>query len=359
MKRALLAGLLTACRELPEVTSEGKHVRLAADPEFELCGGTMVHIDEFVARLSAEFGIDPPTGEDRPLGYWLRTDDFQDRSGCAEGTACQSRGTFYAWWMPANHEIVHAVLEPFGSTLPLLSEGLAVAYQGLDTAYDPGTTSLNLDIAPLVAIRRSIDLLHTKNGYRRAGNYVALLIERHGPAAVLRLVSLVDWNASEDEIDRAFRDALGVSLDDTLKDYERSVRYCSQQEYDKKLIECAAPELTWRDGRISEYRVIACEQDDAVGPYTGDTVVVFRTLKIAESGFYAIESFGDGSANRIVLHQCGGCETDEGFAVLAGEPARTEWLNAGTYSVRLLGSAHVPTSIGLRIAPQSGAPGLP
>ncbi|WAS90045.1 hypothetical protein [Nannocystis punicea] len=352
MRRALLLGLLAAaCRDLPDVTAAGEHVLIAADPELEMCGGSMAHLDEFIARLCAEFGIEPPTGDDRPLGYWLRIEDFKARTRCAEGSACMRNGTFYAWWMPATHEVVHAVLFPYGRTLPLLAEGVAVAYQGLGAEVGEGNVSLDLDIAPLIAIRRSHDLLHTKDGYIRAGNYVAFLVERYGAAAVLQLMTLVDPMADEAELDHAFRVALGVSLEQTIEGYRSQPRYCSQLSYDAKLIECAAPELTWQGGRIAEYRALACEQEDVVGPLEGGAAAVFRTLQIDEAGWYILEFFGDAPSNRLSLRPCGGCDHEDDIALHAGEPARREWLPAGVYSVRLLGPTSARTSVGVRITP--------
>jgi hypothetical protein len=89
-------------------------------------------MDDFVARLSAEFSRPAPTGADRLRFYWLEADGFHARSGCpATATACSRKAESFARTIPLDHELVHGVAHPLGVPLPLFAEGLAVAYEGL------------------------------------------------------------------------------------------------------------------------------------------------------------------------------------------------------------------------------------
>lgn len=347
----LACALVCACRELPDVTHEGQHIRIAVDPGLELCAGSVAHMDEFVARLSVELGLDVPTGDDRLLAYWLERDDFVARSPCPERVGgCARNGVFYAMGMPENHEFVHTVAAPL-SSLSFFNEGLAVAYEGLGGLIDTDEAPVLGPIEPLLRIPSGVELGRTENGYVRAGAFVAFLLENYGIEAYSRATADIDKGADDDDIDRAFQAAFGASLTELTAEFNIASNRCAQPAYDAKLLECAAPELEWRDGRIVEHRPIACDEPDAVGPYAGNVVVVFHTVTIPEPGEYSVELFGDSTANKLALRSCGRCGSTPTLALRAGDPAKTVRLAAGRHSLRLFGAVDHRTSLGLRITP--------
>ncbi|WP_434421027.1 hypothetical protein [Nannocystis pusilla] len=346
----LLGLAFAACFELPEPTHHGAHVVIAADPGFELCGGTHAHMDAFVAALSAEFGLTPPTGDDRFTFYLLDADELHERNICPdEAAACASNGNSYNPYAPLDHELVHNVAGPLGDPLPLFSEGLAEAFEGLgDAAPETGGRSF-LPIRDLVGLTTGVQLIRA-GGYSTAGAFTTYLIRRHGLDAYLRLYAAVGPLETARGLDDLFREELGVSLDDSISAFELTMARCTRQEGDAKLLECAAPELEWSGGRLLHHRSLGCDQDDAVGPYSQGSAVVFHTVTVPADGDYVVTVIGDDPRSRVDLQPCSICR-DEGVGVAAGEPPRTVALAAGRHSLRLHGPASIRTSVGVGIEP--------
>lgn len=350
MRSALLpivASALAGCLlDLPEVSDEGAHVVIAADPGLDLCAGSIAHMDAFVAALSDAFALAPPAGEDRFTFYWLTPEGFHDRTLCPrEASACAYFGKSFTPYAPHDHELVHNVAEAFGYPRPIFTEGLAVAFEGLaDGAPDEGHGLL--DVRGLLGFTTGVQLGRA-GGYPTAGAFTGFLIQRHGLEAYLRMYAAVGPLESEGGIDTIFREELGASLDESIAEFEQEPP-CTRPARDAKLVECSAPALEWAGDRLTLHRAIACEQEDAVGPFTSGSAIVFYTVEIAEAGDYAIAVLGDDPANRVSLQPCTIC-SDDGVAVDAGEPPRTFALAAGRHSVRLHGPTDTRTSVGLRI----------
>ena len=353
MKRSLLVLALATpgCLDLPEPNQFGAHVIVAADADLELCGGTLTHMDTFVSRLSHEFGLDPPTGDDRFLYHWL-VDDFHARSLCPKQShACARGDNSFNPDAPIDHELVHNVGFALGDPRPVFVEGLAVAFEGLADE-DEDAPASNIDVRGLLGLQTSVQLIEV-HGYSTAGGFVSFLVQRHGLDAFLRMYAAVDRRESERGIDTVFREEFGESLDDSIADFE-AMPPCSEASRDAKLLECSAPALAWEGDQLTLHRSIACDQDDAVGPYAGDSVVVLRTFDVPEAGDYVVEVFGDVAENRVNLDPCTICG-GPGATIRAAEPPRTLALAAGRHSLRLHGSASARTSLGLRIQ-RAGSP---
>lgn len=361
--------VLLGCQELPEVSEVGAHVEVAADPERTMCGGTLAHMDELVARASAEFSLAPPSGEERFRLYFLVDDEFFRRSGCpGYGYACARGPWSFTRSLPVNHELVHNVATAFGRSRPFFAEGLATVYEGLgerisgSALYGAGYG----EIQPELAIREFLTAPSSRElivggAYELAGAFVAFLIRRHGAGAFARAYEAIDYRASAARIDAVFREAFGESLDDSIAAFDATARGCTRAEYDVKLVECAAPELAWTGDVLVHHRTLACEQADAVGPYVGDSVLVFNTLEIAEAGGYELLALGEPAiatedlGGFVSLMPCAPCSGAERLRA-AGDDPETYWLEAGRYSVRLRGSSQTPTSIGLRLTRVPGFP---
>lgn len=363
IRRALLAcGLLLACNDLPDVTAVGMHVEVAADPGLTLCDGTLAHMDAFVARLSDELSLPAPVGADRFRLYWLEDAEFHRRTVCNElSSACAQGAESFTRELPVNHELIHNVTSSLGDPRPVFTEGLAVALEGLGAALavpsygiPPGENLPDLDLRDLMTEPTSVRLLEL-GAYPLAGAFVAFLIRNHGLDAFGHVYASLGYHASLTQIDRVFRDELGVSLDDSIDDFDATARGCIHNGYDAKLIECAAPELAWSRDVLVHHRSLDCDQDDVVGPYSGDSAVVFFTLEIPEAGGYELRvlgepaALGEGVQSAVSLMPCTPCSGLEQTAY-AGLPPPTSWFEPGRYSVRFRGPASTPTSIGLRLA---------
>lgn len=347
----LVVGLGSAC-DLPDVTIEGTHVRIAADPGLELCAGSLAQMDDFIVRVSMEFGVDPPTGNERFLFYWLDEDGFYERSHCTAGhPGCERDGIIYSMSAPLNHEFVHMASHAFQHGPPFFNEGLAEAYEGLGSVRQAPTVRAD-DIGRSLYAERS----HFVD-YDAAAVFTSFLIARHGLDKYLAAYAALPREPSAESIDKVFREILEVSLEQSITEFEATYRPCSEAENDAKLIECAAPELTWDGSVLVHFRRLACGQEDAVGPYSGEALVVFRTIVIPSSGLYKVKVIGDmpgGAEERegaISLVPCGGCGTGPSAVVPAGGDGATLSLTAGRHSLRFHGSSKISTGIGLRIEP--------
>lgn len=337
--------------DLPGVTDEGVHVVVAVDPGLQLCGGSISNMDAFVAALSAEFSLPERIGDDRPVFYWLGREDFHGRTHCPKDTSCAFFGNAYSDQAPNNHELVHVVAEALGYPRPVFIEGLAVAFEGLadeapEEAKEPG------DVRGLLGFTTGVQVARA-GGYRTAGAFTSFLIQQHGLAAYLRVYEAVGPFESEGGIDAVFREEFGASLDDSIADFE-SEPACSRAGRDAKLLECSAPELAWEGDRISLHRSIACDQDDAVGPFGSGSAIVYYTVELAEAGDYEVAVIGDGPENHVTVTPCTICGGD-GVTIVADEDPRTIALDAGRYAVRLAGPADVRTSVGFRLRRAAGA----
>lgn len=360
MRAAALALLLAlpACIDLPEPSDFGAHVVVAADPGLELCGGTLAHMDEFVARLSAEFSLDPPTGDDRFTFYWLG-EEVHKRTPCPpEGLACAFLGASYSPHAPLNHELVHNVTEAFGHPRPLFSEGIAVAFEGLGADTVDHLSSSFLSVHDLLGLTTSRQLIHV-HGYATAGAFTSFLIRSHGLDAYLRVYAAMGPLETARGVDRLFREEFGVGFDDSVAAFEAAseTTTCSRFQRDARLLECAAPELEWDGDRLLLHRSIACDQDDAVGPYGDGSVVVFRTVEIPEDGDYRVHLLADHPDVRVSLTACAPCG-GLAEASAAGDSPSTIPLAAGRHSLRLHAPVGARGSVGLRIervaAPTAG-----
>lgn len=336
---------LVACGGLPEVTDEGVHIRVARDSSLVMCGGTVDHMDAFIALLSAELGVVPPTGDARYTYYWLEEEGFDERTPCPHQLGgCSFDDAVWMTSVPANHELVHAVAWQSGTPRPYFIEGLAVAYEGQlggpreDVKWGPAQATM------MASHSRWVD-------YATAGGFVRSVIDAHGAAAFMRFYAKVPFLGSRGRVEREFKDAFGESVDAAAARFDRD-KPCEDSGPSALLVECAAPEIVWDGRRFAEYRTVACEQDDVVGPYSGDTAAVFRTIDVPEDGEYEVTMFGEtltGEDDGVALYltPCGSCVGRETEVAVAG--TSTVRLTAGLYSLQLIGSAHGETSVGLKL----------
>ncbi len=363
MRRLTLIAALLGCG-LPEVQQEGAHVLLAADPGLEMCGDGLAHMDRFVALLSAELGRPPPTGDDRITYHWLRALDFDARTVCVqEHGGCAFGGQVYMTNAPYDHELVHAVAWPDGVSAPFFIEGLAVAYEyrvPSRSFYEYYEGFASETIPESLASRDAAWLPGLQ--YPLAGAFTAFLIERVGVAAYMRVYRRLQVADTPGLVSRVLEQELGVSLDQLAEEFEITRRRCEPTAFQRKLIECSAPEIAWDGVTWASYRTLDCDQPDVVGPFGVDTIVVDHTIVVPEDATYALTVIGDAVtrdgevANSVEITRCGGCEgfTEMGAstgqsATVALQSTTVAVLPAGLYSLRLHGPASVATGIGVRL----------
>lgn len=339
--------VLLACDRLPEPHLEGQHIRLGASPGHEPCAGNLAHMDRFISLLAAELGVTPPTGDDRFTFYWLDQDDFLDLAPCPrEVTACAVFGTVYSRAAMLDHELVH--LLDYG-TATFFGEGFAVAYEGLGADVMGG-------LPPRVG-RRDIwgsllSVLWFGVDYDDAGAFVAYLLDRHGLAKFQAALPRFPMLASRAGIDRVFREQFGVSLEDSVADFMDGREACPHIAYDRKLMECDVPRIAWDGRHHAEYRRLAADEPDAVGPFGASDLMVLRGIDIPEDGTYDLDIIADLRADSrppytrptLTLVGCGGCDDEPVFHAITGRQ-RVE-LRAGRHALRL----HSSTAADIRVA---------
>ncbi|WAS98900.1 hypothetical protein [Nannocystis punicea] len=344
----LLLAALAACDALPEPRFEGKHIRLGTSPGLEPCAGNLAHMDQFVARMAAEMGVAAPTGDDRFTFYWLTHDDYLAHSPCPrEVTACTVVDTIYSHAAMLDHELVHLFAYDSSS---FFGEGFAVAYEGLDGLI------LDHGEAPPPAGRRDVwssmlSVLWFGVNYDTAGAFVADLLDRHGLPAVQAALPKLPLVPSRAGIDRIFRDEFGVPLADSVAAFTAERESCPKVAYDRKLMECDAPRIAWDGARHAEYRRLAADEPDAIGPFGSDGLLVLRSVDIPADGAYELEIVVDPRADNPVIFAeptlslvgCGRC--DDPPAAFATTSRRRVELRAGRYSLRLHGSTRADTRV--------------
>jgi len=319
---------------LPGVDSEGLHVRVAADPGLELCGGTLTHMDAFVARVAEEFGVAAPTGDDRIEYFWLAKEDYAKRSGCPmNSSGCARSGKkVYSFTAPLDHEYVHALAARWGRMPPFFEEGLATAFEGLGTGisfeqeYPPshGPSRGALEEAMLATSPDSVN-------YAAAGSFIHYLVQTHGTGTTLRTITGLARDAGSGDIDAAFRAGFGVSVSDSITGFEAFIKKCPLDRT-AMLLECDAPTIAWDGHEFAEFREIGCEQEDVVGPFYGDRLMTMRTLEVREGGVFAIQVIGGTAA--ILFAECGGCGPRQTVRRIDGMAAIE--LSVGLYSLRVV-----------------------
>lgn len=351
---------LSAC-EGPLEVFEGEHVVVRAEPGFDLCGGTMAHMDEFVARMAAEMQQAPPTGEERIEFRWYPGEHGASLPCSNSEFGCARGDEVFSVLMPHNHELVHALASVHARrVLPFFAEGLAEAYQGLYWQAD------GLPSSTLGQSQRVWDTLGDDPAALdlTSVGFVRLLVQQHGMAKFLAAYSRLSRRSSATEVDEVLQAVLGVSLDESIAALEALPADCTAPQLEAKLLECSAPTLEWDDSRLAVFRALDCSQDDAVGPYDGDHLQVLHTLEVREPGSFALRAIAERpdsavSFNAVVLTPCAGCGGGLPIRVYAGERLRAD-LTAGRYSLRWMGPAAVPTTLGFLLERVDGAePGMP
>lgn len=363
--RILPLALLLACN-LPEPELEGAHVRIAADPGLPTCGDNLAHMDHFITLLSAELGRPPPTGNDRIDYYHLTRGSFDQRTICVqERGGCAILGDVFSTQIPHDHEVVHAVAWPDGVSAAFFIEGLAVAYEYSPPHPPQGHLYPDLESYGSLTIEDAIESRAkswlTGEAYPLAGAFTAFLIERHGIDAYMRVYRRLQLADDFGLVARAIEREFGESLASLIDEFDRTRRDCPPIAFNRKLIECSAPEIAWDGVLWADYRALGCDQDDVVGPFDTGTVVTHRTIVVPEDAIYTLDVVGDSDTlstlepNAAELVRCGGCDGFVRAQAYAGQGPVPAQLRAGTYALSLRGPAERTTGIGVRIELQSPA----
>jgi hypothetical protein len=346
----------TPCSAPERPTVEGERITLVPDSGNILCGGSMRHMDTFVARLMERFRIDPST-LDRSICYvWKDTleevAELCDKTELLRG--CAIDHTTISGFAPHNHELVHNVASQLGDPPAFFREGIAVAHQGYDgllnkehllNKQDP-QDFMEMSTSELGSVGDFGNLV----GYDVAGRFTGYLMTVYGMDAYLRLYGSLTSDADLTRIDEAFRETLGVTLADSVADYLNTWTDCWS---DPLLSECNAPEIAWDGQSLAYEEVVDCDDSEVLGPYEYEPLlhraVVERTITVTEDAMYELRLAGDTQdssphadvspfinfpVHGVSLYGCGPCGDGYMETVEGGTP-RLKRLKPGKYSLRL------------------------
>jgi hypothetical protein len=198
--------------------------------------------------------------------------------------------------------------------------------------------------------------------YNLAGAFTAFLIEKFGIDAYFRVYRRLQLPDTPGLVSRVLEAELGASLDALAAEFDATRRDCPPMAFQRKLLECSAPEIAWDGVAWAGYRMLDCDQADVVGPFKDDSIVTYQTITLPEDAYYELTVLGDAEygrsriPNAITLRRCGGCEDFVEAHATAGEGVVTTKLKAGTYALRSRGPANATTGIGIRIERSWAAP---
>ena len=261
----LAAGLSAAgCQDLPDLEYETEHLELGAD--FPLCRGNLDRYEHVVTTL--ESALDTTLDQKVKVYIW-DSREVDDPGWCHdEGLGgCYSDGKIFSEVHSVEHELVHAVIDTFGSPSAFWSEGAAEALQ-VDRARAGGSKpSTNVD-----------KTLASTVSYASAGHFSRWLLETYGIELYRELLR------SPKDGREAFESVYGLSFTDAEAAYFDQAAH-SYSAY----ISCEELPLAQLDGqRWSESIEIDCAEPSTYGDIDG--LYSRRVVTISERASYAIST---------------------------------------------------------------------
>lgn len=346
------AAALAGCADTVEY--EGKYLRIIADADLPMCGGTVAYMDDFYARLATTFGA--PLPSEPEIRYrWMRGEDLVTRGLCADRNGCAhwSLRHIYIDEPASGHELVHiAAGIAFGNADPFFNEGLAVAFEGYERRSAPTDEPAK---TPLFTAIRARNVVLPSEHYELAGAFTHYLGERYGLA---RLFEFHRATAPFDTLARTqakFAETFGERMQDVAADFDREGRGCPPASARFKQQECSAPVLDWDGERLAAHFTVDCEDPEVVGPIEGRRARLSRTLVVDRPGAYRVELRTEGPA-RARLLGCGSCEDAVEVELDANVPLQLVELPAGRYALMVSSSVDAPAGVGVQMTRLGDAP---
>lgn len=350
--RATITGGLFAvagCTDTYEVA--GRQVKVEADVGFEMCAGTLEHMDRFVERLAAEVGIVLP-GEPWIDYRWMSRAQMVDEGRCNGAYACAGLGTVWAPAIPVDHELVHAAIAHVSLPHSFFIEGLAEAFSldivGHAEDYWSGPQRPGGDEEDVAAPKGVVEVLEltrvqlSGRYYPLAGGFSRYLIDRFGMKKFFELYQRSVWSESLRATEATFLDVFGAPLSTVAAEFEAMFTDCGELDYPLKLLECEAPELAWDGARWAGYVPLDCADPESIGRV--GSFEIRRTLTIPADATYRVAVRNPSAW--VEIGSCGGCErpataiagllSDEVYAALP----------AGRYYVRIGSTSEAPDDVG-------------
>ncbi len=241
----------------PAVVWMGEHVEVRSELDLTTwCPGTLPRLDGQVGALKDLFAAP----EELVISYQLHPPPLSGDL-CAEGfLACYNKGSVFSSDLLDTHEIVHAI-SASRRKLPHFFEEGAASYWG----YHYPADFRGLDI------REVLDK-HWWSGmgppeYALAAHFTSYLIHTHGVDRYRALLGETWRGQTRTEFESSFIHALGVSLDETIDNYEEKRPFCDVDSTQRRFYECSQPAIKLIPGEWSTFAIdISCSDPEVVGP---------------------------------------------------------------------------------------------
>jgi hypothetical protein len=223
--------------------------------------------------------------------------DTSDEShdACGAGQRCAfGDSTIYTDRGADYHELVHVLMSPVGERPQTLEEGLASAIGGgwwaSGQQIDP-TSEMSEWIVDNGFVDAPKEEVFAR--YDEAQSFVRYLIDRFGITDFLELYGALPRHSNEETVDRAFREAFGHGLEDTVDGWVASgVRTYAETSY--LIPECDAPSLT----EVPEPVALTC------GPAVGGRNAAVRSFSSDGAQPLLIRSESDTGLGALLVRPC-------------------------------------------------------
>lgn len=240
----------------------------------DVCGGSYVELEQHTTMIAEELGV---TVE--PFGYrWLspgRREQLED-DPCGGWPACVNGNDAIAEVLPLMHEAVHMITRNIGtdSCPTLIDEGLAMYYNhavrlsSAEPLPDPDIVRGLFAGAPFPLERTMPEAMHI----------VSFMAETYGTQAIVALCEVLPREPSREQWQAAMQEALGVTVEQFLTEYE-SYPQCTYPQMRAKLWGCRRPpDIMLRD--VGQQVVIesSCNDLQATNAGGGPGDAVLRRL---------------------------------------------------------------------------------
>ena len=318
-------------------------IEVGVDPSLPVCGGSLDYIDRFAERY-VDVSMHGPY--DEPIQfYYVSAELAHEICGTS---ACAGGGYAYSPHLTHTHEFVHAARQrqqvPW--SFRFFEEGIAQLHDAkIRPLWADGFVA-----ADVLQFPEHLPGSH----YDQAGHLMSYVRHRFSYHTVEMLLDEVVDVATEDELEEAFVEALGIGVEQLDADYRSQYPHCDGVGWTEMPVECADEPLPWvfdENGRGSIERTIpnfACSHPDAVGP-NRDRIWTSFVVDVEKPGLHLIQ-VPDILGMTIEFGACElGC--DRGIALQSTQEdlSRVAELPVGRHIIRLSRRLDDPGPVGFRV----------